>query len=359
MAATVAVIGVPGTRGVEAALRACAVAGVSAAPVADRAQLARGWRAATAVLVASSAHAWLAGVPRRASVAVLDEALGSDVDAWQLAVQIGAETVFAPDQDSRRLVEWLALAGEPAGPPGQVVGVAGGCGGAGASTFAAALALRAGSPSSRVTLVDADPAGGGIDVLLGVEATPGTRWPGLRASRGVVAADALADALPRADGVAVLSWVSSGGEAQPVQALPVEAMEAVLSAAIRGSDLVVVDLPRGPDAAAEHVAARADRVILVAPASVRAVAASAAAAARWAEAGADVGLVVRHPGPADLTPATVADALGLPLLGVVPVDSRLAHLGDRGRFVAALRRSPLGAAAAAISAQLTARPDAA
>jgi len=358
MAATVAVVGVPGTRGVEAALRACAVAGVSAAPVADRAQLARGWRSATAVLVASSAHAWLTGVPRRASVAVLDEAVGSDVDAWRLAVQIGAETVFAPEQDSRRLVEWLALAGEPAGPPGQVVGVAGGCGGAGASTFAAALALRAGSASSRVTLVDADPAGGGIDVLLGVEATPGTRWPDLRASRGVVAADALADALPRADGVAVLSWVS-GGEARPVRALPAEAMEAVLSAAIRGSDLVVVDLPRGPDAAAEHAAARADRVILVAPASVRAVAASAAAAARWAEAGAEVGLVVRHPGPADLTPAAVADALRLPLLGVVPVDSRLAHLGDRGRFVAALRRSPVGAAAAALSAQVTAGRDAA
>ena len=355
MAATVAVIGGSGTRAVEAALRACAVAGASAIPVADRTQAARFWRSATAVLVAPGAHQWLAGLPRRASVAVLDDAAGADVDPWRLAVQVGAETVFAPEQDPRRLVEWLALAGEPAGS-GAVIGVAGACGGAGASTFAAALALRAASASAskRVTLIDADPAGGGIDVLLGAETTPGTRWPDLCGSRGVVAAGALAEALPRVDGVAVLSWVAGSGAA-----VGVDAMDAVLSAAARGSDLVVVDLPRGPDPAAEQVAARTDRVVLVVPASVRAVAAAAAALARWSAAGAEVGLAVRHPGPADLTPVAVADALRLPLLGVVPIDARLAHLGDRGRFVRALRRSPVGAAAAAIGSQLTARAEAA
>jgi secretion/DNA translocation related CpaE-like protein len=346
MAATVAVIGAAGTRGVEAALRACAVAGVASAPVVARVQVARAWRTATAVLVAASAQDWTGGVPRRPRVAVLDDAAESELDAWRLGVQIGAETVFAPDREPRRLVEWLALAGEPLGSPGVVVGVAGACGGAGASTFAAALALRAAS-SSKVSLLDADPGGGGIDVLLGIEKSPGTRWPDLQATRGVVATDSLAAALPRADGVAVLSWVASASAP-----LPVEAMDAVLSAAIRGSDLVVVDLPRGADTAAEHAVARTDHVVLVVPASVRAVAAGAAAVARWSEAGADVGLVVRHPGPADLTATAVAEALGRPLLGVVPVDTRLAHLGDRGRFIRAVRRSPIGAAAAAIEARL-------
>jgi septum formation inhibitor-activating ATPase MinD len=140
---------------------------------------------------------------------------------------------------------------------------------------------------------------------------------------------------------------------------PVEAMDAVLSAAIRGSDLVVVDLPRGVDAAAEHAAARCDRILLVVPASVRAVAAASAAVARWSSAGTDLGLVVRHPGPADLTPAAVTDAVGLPLLGVVPADPRLANLGDRGRFVQGLRRSPVGAAAEAIGSRLHATREAA
>ncbi len=349
MAATVAVIGMTGTRGVESAMRACAVAGVNSLPVTDRVQVARAWRSATAVLVAASAHSWTAGLPRRARVAVLDDMPASELDAWRLAVGIGAESVFAPDQEPRRLVEWIALAGEPVGSPAVVVGVAGACGGAGASTLAAALALRAGA-SSTVTLIDADPAGGGIDVLLGIEKNPGTRWPDLRGSRGVVAASVLADALPRADAVAVLSWVAAAGGPP----LPVEAMDAVLSAAVRGSDLVVVDLPRSADAAADHAASRSSHVVLVVPASVRAVAAAASALARWSDAGADVGLVVRHPGPADLTPAAVAEALDRPLLGVLPVDAGLAHLGDRGRFVRALRRSPVGAAAGEIASRLRA-----
>lgn len=353
MAATVAVIGMTGTRGVESAMRACAVAGVSSVPVTDQVQVARAWRSATAVLVAASAHSWAAGLPRRARVAVLHDTAASELDAWRLAVGVGAETVFAPDQEPRRLVEWVALAGEPVGSPAVVVGVAGACGGAGASTLAAALALRAEAPST-VTLIDADPTGGGIDVLLGIEKSPGTRWPDLRGSRGVVAASVLAEALPRADAVAVLSWVAAGGPP-----LPVEAMDAVLSAAVRGSDLVVVDLPRGADAAADHAASRASHVVLVVPASVRAVAAGASALARWSDAGAEVGLVVRHPGPADLTPAAVAAALDRPLLGVVPADARLAHLGDRGRFVRALRRSPVGAAAGEIASRLRAASEAA
>ena len=64
-----------------------------------------------------------------------------------------------------------------------VIGVVGGCGGAGASTFACVLAATAATGWPAV-LVDLDPVAGGIDVLLGIEAVPGARWSGLRLGGG-------------------------------------------------------------------------------------------------------------------------------------------------------------------------------
>ena len=63
---------------------------------------------------------------------------------------------------------------------GEVVAVIGGCGGAGASLFAVALAQAA----TDALLVDLDPWGGGIDLLVGGEATPGLRWPDLALQGG-------------------------------------------------------------------------------------------------------------------------------------------------------------------------------
>jgi secretion/DNA translocation related CpaE-like protein len=210
-----------------------------------------------------------------------------------------------------------------------------------ASTFAAAVALQA-AANETVTLVDADPIGGGLDLLLGAEAVPGARWADLGDCRGVVAAAALTATLPVVGGMTLLSFGRGAARVLP------DAMEAVLAAAARGSDLVVVDLPRGPDAAAERVAGAAALVVLVVPATVRAVAAAGPSIERWSAGGAEMALAVRHPGPADLTPAAVASAVGLPLLTVVPGDRRLADLTDRGRFVHGLHRSPVAAAAAAV-----------
>jgi len=61
-----------------------------------------------------------------------------------------------------------------------VLGVVGGSGGVGASTFAAVLAAVTG----RAMLVDLDVVGGGIDVLLGIEDVAGARWSGLRVGGG-------------------------------------------------------------------------------------------------------------------------------------------------------------------------------
>src|SRR6185312_17116098 len=82
-----------------------------------------------------------------------------------------------------------------------MIGVIGGNGGVGASTFAAVLAWAAVSG----VLVDLDPVGGGVDVLLGIERAPGARWSGLRLDGGRLAPEVLTAGLPRWAGVPVLA----------------------------------------------------------------------------------------------------------------------------------------------------------
>ena len=58
----------------------------------------------------------------------------------------------------------------------------------------------------RAVLVDGDPLGGGIDLVLGGEDVPGVRWPDLAGARGRVPPADLAAALPEVDALHVLSW---------------------------------------------------------------------------------------------------------------------------------------------------------
>ncbi len=71
--------------------------------------------------------------------------------------------------------------------PAPLVAVVGGRGGAGASVLATALALTAARRDLEVTLLDLDPLGGGLDLLLGAEAAPGLRWGDLRHVTGLPA----------------------------------------------------------------------------------------------------------------------------------------------------------------------------
>ena len=79
-------------------------------------------------------------------------------------------------------------------------------GGAGASTLAAALAQHARDAGSRAVLVDLDPLGGGLDLMLGAETATGARWDELAGITGRVDDRVLLDALPSADGLPLLSW---------------------------------------------------------------------------------------------------------------------------------------------------------
>ena len=142
---------------------------------------------------------------------------------------------------------------------GAVLAVVGARGGAGASVFATAIAHSATDP----LLVDVDPWGGGLDLVLGSEDVPGLRWPELALQGGRVGWVALRAALPVHHGIAVLSAGRAGGQVDAA------ALDAVVDAGCRGGATVVCDLPRRATPAVETALASADLVVLVTPADVR------------------------------------------------------------------------------------------
>ena len=160
------------------------------------------------------------------------------------------------------MIRGLADAAESArddGQRGEVVAVIGGCGGGGASLFAVALSLAA----TDALLVDLDPWGGGIDLLLGSETTAGLRWPDLALQGGRLVWSAVREALPRHRGVSFLSGTRRGYE------LDAGPIDAVVDAGRRGGVTVVCDLPRRLTDATQAALDAADLVVVVTPCDVR------------------------------------------------------------------------------------------
>jgi secretion/DNA translocation related CpaE-like protein len=244
-----------------------------------------------------------------------------DPGVWERGARIGAESVvLLPDAESW-LTGRIADALEGVGQSALTIGVVGGRGGAGASTLACALAVTAARAGEETMLIDADPLGGGLDILLGAERTKGLRWPDLAESRGRVGGAALAESLPRSHGLGVLSW--DRGERALV---PAEAVKSVLSAARRRGGVVVVDLPRQADEAVAEALVQLDLALAVVPAELRAVAAAHRVTARMQLVVRDLRAVVRPPGgphgsrgyASGLDDTEVARLLGLPLAGELP-----------------------------------------
>ncbi|MGW1775849.1 septum site-determining protein Ssd [Streptomyces sp. NPDC002104] len=305
--------GAAGISGAAEAAGAAGVAGVSGgAGVAGVAGV--GWETAPLVLVGDDAARRVRGAPRRPGVFLVGRDL-DDPHVWQRAVEIGAEEVLTLPDAEGLLVDRIADVVEGAGRPALTVGVIGGSGGAGASTLACALALRAARAGERTILIDGDPLGGGMDVLLGGEAAEGLRWPDFAASRGRVGAGALAESLPELHALRVLSW--DRGDRVVV---PPAAMRSVVAAARRRGGVVVVDLPRRVDEAVAEVLAQLDLVLMVVRGELRAVAAAGRVAAGVRMVARDVRVVVRGPAPGGLDAEAVAGLLGVPLAGEVPVE---------------------------------------
>ena len=153
-------------------------------------------------------------------------------------------------------------------------------------------------------LIDADPYGGGLDLLVGAERVDGWRWPRLATARGHLGD--LSGQLPQVDGVDILSMAR--GESD-VGAPDAEQMTAVLLSALRSHRLTVVDIPRGLGPAARAAVRRADRVLLVVQADIRGIAAGRELVRELEHACRELVLVVRLGRSAGLDAETVATGL--------------------------------------------------
>lgn len=322
--------------------RVAAAAGVRVVHVGDAAPVSRKtWAAAAAVVLDARAAArcerW--ALPRRDHVTVLT--MGEpEPTTWAAAVGVGAEHVLRLPGQAADLVGELADAADSSrddGTRGHAVAVIGGCGGAGASSLAVALAQAA----ADALLVDLDPWGGGIDLALGGENAPGLRWPDLALQGGRLTWPAVRDALPRHRGISVLSGTRRGYE---VDAGPVHA---IVEAGRRGAVSVICDLPRRFTDATQAALSAADLVVVVSRCDVRACAATTAMAPALAALNPNVGLVVRGPSPGGLRAAEVAEIAGVPLLAAVKAQPQLGEQIERGGL-RLRRRSALAVAARAV-----------
>ena len=249
-------------------------------------------------------------------------------------IELGTDGLRLP-QDAELLLGSLAAVATPR--RARVIGFVGAGGGLGTSVLAAVVARLCVAAGHTTALVDLDPAGGGVDVVLGTEHDAGPRWADVLAERGGFPPDRLMGALPSWHGVRVLSSDVRGGAG--AAAVGLEAAGALT----RAADVVVLDLPRGvlgPGADRDHLAL-CDDVVLLAGCDTRAAAAAAAAATALTPY--PVRLVVRGPAAGALHPEDVAEACGLELTVHLRPERAFTAGVERGLSPGDQRRGPLRA----------------
>jgi secretion/DNA translocation related CpaE-like protein len=302
----------------ESVVPLCAAAGIGAEVCADPGPSLATWREADLVLVGSDVAEPVAalGPPRRPGVHLV--ASTPDEAVFRHAVALGADSVVELPEGAAWLSDALADVGER-GSPGRLVGVVGGTGGAGATTLACALAQWH-ARRAPTLLVDGDPLGPGLDRLLGMEDVPGVRWEALADTSGRLGARALREGVPRRDDLGVLTWSGLRRHFE----LP--AARRILPAAVRGHGLVVLDLARQGGLDLVELADRCDELLVVTPATVPGLAATARLVADLGRAG-RAGLVLRPGGVGD---ADAERVTGLPVVAAVADQRGLATSVDRG-----------------------------
>jgi secretion/DNA translocation related CpaE-like protein len=309
-------------------LRLAAAASITPLVEPDLRGLRRSWHSCSLVVVGADLAGPLARAQpvHRPGVVMVGSALDGD-DLYRCAFDVGADGVFRLPADEAALVGKLADTLDGAVRTALTLAVVGGCGGAGATTLASAVAVFGNRRGYRTMLIDGDPLGGGIELALGIEHDPGDRWPKLLNASGRVSAVALRSALPSVDGLTVLSWDQSD-----VTVLPPDTMSSILGAAQRGNDLVVVDLPRRADPTVEEGFVRSAATLLVVPCDVRSVAAAKRLVGPLRAVAGDLRVVARESRHRGLTAVDVANHLSLPLATKLTTDRDLATAMDQGRF---------------------------
>lgn len=297
-------------------LAAVAAQDLEAEVLAEPDRLAGVWRSAGTVVVAGDLARRVADVapPPRPGVFLV----GADADqlaAWSAPLSAGV--IPLPDGSA-----WLGavLADGRSRFSGPVVAVLGGSGGVGASTLAAALAQVGAERAEASALIDVDPLGGGLDLLLGAERVGGWRWPRLEAADGRLGD--LRGYLPVVEGVTLVSMARG-----PAFDLSREPLAAIVGALRSWHSLVVLDVGRSGGPAAREALRLAGRQLLVVSASVRGVAAARQVVAEYELERAE--LVLRR-GRGSLESSLVADAVGLSVLGEIPTETRLVDAAECG-----------------------------
>lgn len=237
---------------------------------------------------------------------------------WSAA--LGATVIVLPEG-----LRWLTATlagGRHRGSTGRMVALVGACGGVGTSSLALGVAWAAAQRGHRVALVDLDPGGGGLDLLVGLEQAPGWRWPALLGAEGFLGD--LHAQLPRLETMAVLSHDHST-MAQPGP----DAVTAVLRSLRRTHDLVVLDAGARPGPSEIAAIGDGDGALLVCSGEVRALA-GAIQQLRGIDAQVPLAAVfsrIRQGShPADM----IARTLSLPVVATVPVDKRVAACFEAG-----------------------------
>lgn len=297
---------------------AAAALDVVLVPLSARDPIAAHWAKADRILLGADAAATVAGLglPERGGVSVLVTEQRQDEGVrWSGALR--APLVQIPDVGGQ-LAQALGVHGSGArSVPLVVVGASGGLG---ASTLAAGLACSA-SQQGRALLLDLDPGGGGLDLVLGVEGQPGWRWPDLVEASGDFSLTA--EQLPSWSGVSVISTSRGDSPQEPTLA----GVSSIMRAARRGFDEVVVDCRRED---IDAIAMLNGRTVVVVGGHVRGLAAARGLLASLAEAGIGVQLVLRRGMKSGVGLDAAERALGQPLLAEVPTDRRLAFLAEQG-----------------------------
>lgn len=296
----------------ESARRWCAAAGREAETAEDVERVRRAWRSAPVVLVDGRRVDALLGVdlPRRDDVVVVAADPGR---TWRSALDLGARDVLDLAQDAAivgSVVRSLDGGGEAC-----AISVIGAVGGVGTSTLAAATAQLAVRRELRTVLVDGDAAGGGLDLLTGAEAVDGSRWNDLDGAIGHVGAAELESTLPVHRGLAHVSFGRSGR--------PVTGAAPVISAAARGFDVVVADVPRHVDDLGRELIARSVLTVLVVPRRLGGIVAARSLVERLAST-TDAVVAVTRACPAGVSRTAVAAEVGVPVVADLGTSRRLA-----------------------------------
>jgi len=323
--------------------RLAAAAGVTPVVAHDESVALGAWSTAPVVFVGVDLARAFARVapPRRAGVHVVGWG-GVPDDVFRTALALGAENVAELPRSSGWVTELLADIGDA--PPGGsiTVGVIAGSGGAGATTLACALGQLA-ARSGPAVVIDADPLGPGADRVLGLDDHDGIRWDSLCQTTGRFSGRSLREALPRRDGLGVLTWRPG-----PQGSLQAFAVRNALAAAQRGHDTVVVDLPRTVDPLVEELVARCDRVYVPTVPTVAGLASAVRLCARFHDPG-PLRLVLRGD---DVRPDAVARLTSVPVAARMPDQRGLEEAIDLGLGPVRSRRGPLGRTCLALLADL-------